>query len=482
MHLGLRLFFAFFTLTGLTAYFVLRLVVAEVQPAVRQVVEEVLIDTAHLVAEWSTDTLRQPGASAATVAQSGLAQRLQAYALREVDAQIWGMPKRSLDLRIYLTDAKGQVLLDTGSPSAVGQDYSAWNDVARTLQGRYGARSTRTRYSDDGSLVMFVAAPIYGPQGEVIGSATVAKPSQAVQRFIERSQRRLLEQGLALLAASVLIGAAVTWWLVHSVRRLRHYASQAQAGTPLAAPPLPGELGELARAIDTMRERVEGRSQWEHRVRALTHELKSPLTALRGAGELLQEPLPEADRQRFAAQVLGQTERLQTLVEQLLALSKLESQRQPSQAQPLRMDSLLREVAAERGVSFADSTSWPAVTVLGDREALALALHNVLGNALDFAPPGAPLEVHWQQRDGQVRLSLRDHGPGVPPAALPRLGEQFFSTPRPDGRKGSGLGLAIALQVAALHGGTLQFEHAQPGLCVHFTLPSHNASGAHTRA
>jgi two-component system sensor histidine kinase CreC len=153
----------------------------------------------------------------------------------------------------------------------------------------------------------------------------------------------------------------------------------------------------------------------------------------------------------------------------------LESQRQPSQAQPLRLDNLLREVAAERGVSFSDSAHWPAVTVLGDREALALALHNVLGNALDFAPPGAPLEVHWQQRDGQVRLSLRDHGPGVPPAALPRLGEQFFSTPRPDGRKGSGLGLAIAAQVAALHGGTLQFEPAQPGLCVHFTLPSHSA-------
>ncbi len=476
MHLGLRLFFAFFTLAGLTAYFVLRLVVGEVQPAVRQVVEEILVDSAHLVAEWSADTLQRPPAD---IQQSPLAQRLRAYAQREVDASIWGMPKRQLDLRIYLTNAQGRVVFDTGSPSAVGADYSAWNDVARTLQGRYGARSTRTQADADGSLVMYVAAPVYGPQREVIGVATVAKPSQAVQRFIERSQRRLLEQGLLLLAASVLIGGGVTAWLVLSVRKLRTYAQQVEAGAPLAAPALKGELGELARAMDTMRERVEGRTHWEQRVRALTHELKSPLTALRGAGELLQEPLPDADRQRFATQVVAQSERLGALVDQLLALSKLESQRVPARLEPLHFDVLVRQVAAERGVVLQGLDQLPATPVRGDPEALAQLLHNLIGNAVDFSPPGAPIEVALQSHAGVVSFSLRDHGPGVPAAAFAQLGEQFFSTTRPDGRKGSGLGLAIARQVAALHGGALRFEPAAPGLRVHFTWPSHSPSSPH---
>ncbi|MGK3931017.1 histidine kinase dimerization/phospho-acceptor domain-containing protein, partial [Enterococcus faecium] len=82
----------------------------------------------------------------------------------------------------------------------------------------------------------------------------------------------------------------------------------------------------LARAMDDMRRRLEGREQLEHDVRALTHELKSPLAALRASGELLQDELPAADRQRFAAQVLDQTARLQTLVERVLALSQLEAQ------------------------------------------------------------------------------------------------------------------------------------------------------------
>ena len=110
--------------------------------------------------------------------------------------------------------------------------------------------------------------------------------------------------------------------------------------------------------------------------------------------------------------------------------------------------------------------------VAGDAQTLALALSNLLANAMDFAPDGSVLELAVQRAGAAMALTLRDHGPGVPDYALARLGERFFSTPRPrDGSKGSGLGLAIVRQVVQLHGGTLAFEDARPGLQVRLSLP-----------
>jgi len=473
MHLGFRVLLAFFVLAGLTAWFVLRVVFSEVKPAVREVVEELLVDTAHLVAELSAEELAAGGDL------QPLATRLQRLGQREVDARIWGLAKQRIDLRIYLTDAQGKVLIDTGTPSAIGQDYGAWNDVRRTLRGEYGARSSRSRPDDASSLVMQVAAPVLDPSGRLIGVASVGKPMASLDRFIARTEKRVFMLGLGLFIASLLLGGIVTAWLIFNVRRLRRYALQVQAGSSLPAPHLAGELGELARAMDAMRLRLEGRAQWEQRVRALPHELKSPLTGLRGAGELLQEPLPEPDRQRFARQVVEQSERLQQLVERLLALSKLEAQAAPLQVQTLRLDALLRQVAAElaphlqqRGLQLAGLEALPALSVTGDAEALQLLLHNLLGNAIAFAPEGSAIELTLQRQGSATCLTVRDRGPGVPADAFAQLGEPYFSTTRPDGRRGSGLGLAIARQVAALHRGGLQFEPAHPGLRVQFTMPS----------
>jgi two-component system sensor histidine kinase CreC len=162
---------------------------------------------------------------------------LQRYTKREVDVAIWGLRKQSLDLRLYVTDARGRVVLDSGQPSAVGQDYSQWNDVARTLRGDYGARSTRYA-ADDRSTILVVAAPIL-KDGRVLGVVSVAKPVASVQRFIDRAERRVFWAGAALLAASLVVGVAVTLWLVASVRRLRRYAQQAQAGRRSRPRPCP---------------------------------------------------------------------------------------------------------------------------------------------------------------------------------------------------------------------------------------------------
>jgi len=476
MRLGLRLFFGFFLIAGLTAFFILRVFLTEVQPSVREVMEDMMVDTANLLAEIAAEDL---AAGPEALANGRLARQLHDYAKRPVDAQIWGLRKQSLDLRIYITDAEGQVLLDSGPTAAVGEDYSRWRDVALALRGQYGARTSRDVAQDDASNVMYVAAPVREPgTRRMLGVVSVAKPLATVQSFVNRAERRILIAGLSLLLFSTAIGVAVTGWLVLNVRRLRNYAQQVQAGERLAVPQMPGELGDLARAMDAMRGRLEGREHIEQTVRALTHELKSPLAALRGAGELLQDELPTADRQRFAAQVVAQSERLDELVGRMLELSKLEMQQGPTHLQRLQLDELLAQVIAELQDRFDQqglTLQWlkrEPLALEADPELLALAFSNLLCNALDFAPAGSTLELSLAEVEGQARFELRDQGPGVPSAAWPQLGQRFFSTARPGSlRKGSGLGLAIVRQVALLHGGSLQFEPAEPGLRVIFSLP-----------
>ena len=483
MHLGLRLFFGFLVITGLAAFFVMRVFVAEVRPSVREVMEDILIDSANLLAEDAAADLAAMPAGG-DLRASRFAQVVRAYAGRPVDAQIWGLHKRRLDLRIYVTDAKGRVVLDEGagllSGGAVGADYSRWRDVALTLRGDYGARATREVQADDGSTVMYVAAPVRSAGGELLGVLTVAKAQSTVAPFVERAERKILVSGLWLLGLSLAIGVAVTLWAVWAVRRLRAYAQHAGAdGAVVQAPPaLPGELGELAQAMGAMRERLDGRTQREQFVRALTHELKGPLAAIRGAAELLEDPrLTEAERARFTAQVGEQTERLRELVDRLLELSKLESLAGLERRERCELGALTDAVLADHAAALQQRglrVQWherATAQVEADPVQLTLALSNLLANAIDFAPAGSALELSLGVHEARVTWALRDHGPGVPSYALPQLGERFYATARPGGtRKGSGLGLAIVRQVAALHGGTLRIAPASPGLRVALEL------------
>jgi two-component system sensor histidine kinase CreC len=522
MKLGLRLLLGFFLITGIAAFFVLRVFVAEVRPSVREVMEDVMVDTANLLAELATDDLAAlpPEGS---MAGTRFAQRVRDYADRPIDARIWGLSKRTLDYRVYVTDAKGRVVFDTGfrtqepkaeqggggsnssmvaiSPvnTAEGQDYSSWIDVSRTLKGQYGARATREVYRDDRSSTMYVAAPV--KQGDqIIGVLTVAKPMSTVQKFIDRAERDILISGLWLLGLSLAVGVVVTGWIVWSVRRLRHFAQHVELGQrddQLAPPQLPGELGDLAQAMQGMRERLAGHAHIEQMVRAMTHELKSPLAAIGGAAELLREDLPAADRQLFAQQVQDQTARLHALVERLLELSKLEHRRSldhqsllwlPQALQPAIERALVQ--ATQRHVRLVVDAP-AAVQLMGEAELLQMALGNVLDNALDFAPAGSEVRVSLRVEGGECGVSVQDQGPGVPDYALARLGERFYSTARPAGagqteRKGSGLGLAIAQQIMALHGGHIDWANTQPGLCVtlrfkDFTLASPSTSPPHAR-
>lgn len=480
MHIGLRIFFGFFVIVGLAAFLTLRVFVQEVKPGVRQAMEDTLVDTANVLAALAADDMKQD-----RIADGAFAQRLALVQDTPVDASVWGLRKQSVGYRIYITDTRGIVRFDT-TGSAVGTDYSRWNDVYLTLQGKYGARSTRANPDDENSTVMHVAAPIRDPDsGKTLGVLTVAKPNLAMAPFIERSQRKILLHGLLLMGVAFAIGLACTLWLVHGLRQLQRYARTVAAGER-AQMPLHGasELAELGRAVETMRLRLEGKQYVEHYIHTLTHEMKSPLAAISGAAELLQEDMPAADRQRFVANIRGQSERLAQMIRKLLALAAVEQQQRLDTTERVELLPLLGTLvneleprARQRGVTLAiEPGNGPVPSVQGDPFLLRQALANLLENALDFAPEGSTVQVGVTDcgAPGQVAIEVADRGPGIPDYALPRLFERFYSLPRPGGQdKSTGLGLCFVREVANLHQGEIALANRDGGgALATLTLPA----------
>lgn len=472
MRLGIRIFLVYFLFVGLAGYFLLNTVREQIRPVVRQSSEETLVDTANLLAEILRDDVK-----AGTLAQSDLPEVLKAYGLRSPGAQIWGLQKTQVSHRIYVTDAKGKVILDS-SGEALGQDYSRWNDVYLTLRGQYGARSTRSVESDESSSVMHVAAPIIDA-GEIIGVVTVAKPNSSLQPYIDRSEQRLLSLGLALIVLGLLIGAALSWWLTRSLRRLTHYAQTVSEGERAALPYYKGgELAQLANAVERMRTELEGKAYVERYVHTLTHELKSPLAAIRGASELLQGDMPAEQRARFASNIERESERLQQMIERLLNLARVEQMQALEDEQHVSLSGLLDELLAAHagrieGAHVQVQQRVPADLRLScDPFLMHQALANLLDNALDFTPPGGVLRFELEALGEHVVLSLFNQGEAIPDYALERVSERFYSLPRPgSGRKSTGLGLNFVAEVMHLHGGQLVVENLDDGVRVRLWLP-----------
>ncbi len=505
MKLGLRILLGYVLIVGVAAWFLLAVFAQQVKPGVRSTLEDTLVDTAHLLAEVVADDVK-----AGTVASSSLMARIGAAGQVPVNATIDGMRKGGVNYRVYVTDARGIVLFDS-SGRDVGKDYSRWNDVYLTLRGRYGARSTKSDAYDEASTVMHVAVPIRDGE-RVIGVLTVAKPNATVQAFIERGQRVILQRGALLLVLSLMIGGAVAWWLAHALRQLMAYVADVEAGRKAVLPQLGNhEIGTLGRALEAMRNKLEGKEYVEELMHTMAHELKSPIAAIQGSAELLQEEsMPAEQRRHFLANILNQNARQKQLIDKLLALVRVEKQQHLSAPARVRVRALAEQVRADcaarlaaRGQQLALALDAGDIELPGDALLLRQALGNLIDNAIDFSPDGATIELrsavcgesggesggevrddirkelrdetrseirsearddpHASRRGRRIALIVADRGAGIPPFAQERLFERFYSLPRPDGARSTGLGLPFVHEAVALHRGVVSVVNRDGG-------------------
>ncbi|HET8549780.1 MAG TPA: ATP-binding protein [Bryobacteraceae bacterium] len=233
------------------------------------------------------------------------------------------------------------------------------------------------------------------------------------------------------------------------------------------------ELGQLARTFNQMADRIETLLVAERRLLAdISHELRSPLARLSLAAELARS---DENRDEHLDRIQKETERLNSLVGELLQVTRAEGDPSQLHAEPVRLDEVARAVVEDSRIESSARGSEirlraQPVEVRGDGELLRRALENVIRNAIRYEPKGSAIEVTVDARG----VAVRDHGPGVPEEAVDRIFDAFYRVEADRARKsgGVGLGLSIAKRAIELHRGRIVAENARPGLLVRIELPT----------
>lgn len=235
----------------------------------------------------------------------------------------------------------------------------------------------------------------------------------------------------------------------------------------------------MAHAVEHMREQLEGKAYVERYVQTLTHELKSPLAAIRGAAELLKGDMPDAQRQHFASNIESESMRLHQLIDRLLHLAAVEQRQHLEDVGVIPLQQLVQELLAAQAGRIAqvglrtDVDIDAPICVRGEPFLIRQAIANLLDNALDFAAPRGLLRIAATTTAGSIELHIYNEGDPIPDFALSRLTERFYSLPRPvTGRKSTGLGLNFVQEVVNLHRGALAINNRERGVEVTLTLPA----------
>jgi two-component system, OmpR family, sensor histidine kinase CreC len=391
LRLRTRLFLGFFLLSGAGFYFLVGWILDDLRPRYLESSEVGLIDTANLLASLLESDMRKEG-----VPVQSLRETFRRLPGRTLSAKVRDITKTRMDLRVYVTDSAGIVVFDSDGGRDEGKDYSRWNDVYKTLRGQYGARSTRADPDKPSTSFMYVAAPIHrswasvgsdtaAKAGRIAGVVTVSKPSNSIDLFISAARGKIVAGGLIAAFAVALLGMVVSALILHPIQRLTTYARAIRDGRPAPLPALGrSEIGEMGRAFEEMREALEGRKYVEQYVHTLTHELKSPMSSVRGAAELLQEDMPREKRVGFLANIRSEIDRMQSLVDRMLDLSGLESRRGLPETQRVEISGLMAEVRDRLGASLLRkeidlrASLEPGLWVLGETFLLQQAFHNLL--------------------------------------------------------------------------------------------------------
>lgn len=473
MKIRSRLFITAVLLMSVGLYAFVDWIVEDVRLHYFITMEESLVDTSVLLAEEVSCFASKDGITL----NENFQKQIEEAAKRKLHAQIYDHTKTKMNVRVVVVDRHAIVKYDSRSKKTEGTFYN-WRDVRLTLQGKYGARATYERKGDPTSFYFYVAAPVFF-EGKIVGAVSVGKPLSSIMPFLQQARTRLVVSGIIAFFSILLLLIPVSLWIIHPVRALTAYARSVRDGQKVLPPKLKyGEMGELARAFEEMRDALEGREYVEEYVQSLTHEMKSPLAAIQGAAELLDEQMSPEQRTRFLKNIQTESDRLHGLVNRMLALASIEKRKEPARAEPIAIQKLINDVIdsllpllQEKDLNVICSIE-ENTTLQGEYFLLRQALVNLVQNAISFSPKGEKIKIKVFSNDQNVIIEVCDFGTGIPDYAIERVFDRFYSLPRPDGgTKSSGLGLNFVREIAHLHHGTIQlFNRSKKGTKAVLTL------------
>ncbi|MCB9557598.1 MAG: HAMP domain-containing protein [Deltaproteobacteria bacterium] len=397
-------------------------------------------------------------------------------------------------LRIRLLDGKGKLLADshqTGPPEGPepavpklwGRDYApARRHPNRTDSGPLDQRreirtalkgqlATATRvHQRIQRTYLFVALPVMLKR-RVAGVVYVTRSTVPVLQALYRLRTKLFLLLAIALSSTGLLTLLFAATISRPLKRLTDAAKRLAAGDRNVSLRLNrrDRIGELARAVDALVSQLDQRATYIAQFAAnISHEFKTPLTAIRGAAELLVDGAdddPNA-RTRFLNNILADVERLDRLVSRLLELSRIETTLEHRELFDLA--AAVDEVVAGFAMRHPIDTRGVLrpLPLHGHRAHLQAALQALVENAVAHSPTEQPIEISLTRSQSQAVLSVRDHGLGVSEGNRGKIFERFFTTRSEAG--GTGLGLSLVKTVVEAHGGRVELD-STPGKGATFT-------------
>jgi two-component system phosphate regulon sensor histidine kinase PhoR len=247
----------------------------------------------------------------------------------------------------------------------------------------------------------------------------------------------------------------------HAEAQLVHHRRIVQCN--LIPGPRPGQTVLFITDITELRHLEKVRQEF---VANLVHELKTPLTSLRLAAEGLTGDPGSTDRKRFADRVIKEADLLTKIIDNLRQLGEIEAKSMAVEATEFDLGELVREAVLRLGIDRPMNTEIPAgLSITTDRPKLVQALGNLLDNAAKFSPAGTPIDIDAAIAGDEVRISVRDHGPGISPEHWSRVFERFYKVDRARPREAGGFGLGLAITKHLVHvlGGRIWTEAGREG-------------------
>jgi two-component system OmpR family sensor kinase len=358
----------------------------------------------------------------------------------------------------------------------------------RTALG--GARSSSQVLDTTSGPQLAVAFPVGARLGTTCGIAQLSTSTAPIDDVLSSERERLAIGGGIVLVLALLIGLLLTSRALKPLRRVADTARRLAGGDLRARSNLPrtGEVGALASSFDDMADRIEvafaAQAESEARMRRFvadaSHELRTPITALKGYIDVMRRGAVRDPQAMDAAleTMAREADRMRVLVLDLLTLARLDAQR-PMEVGAVDLNAVIAAVLDEskdlQGMPDNLQRDFAAapVVVMADRNALTAIVRNLLGNATKYAP-GAPQRWTTAVDGGKGVFSVHDDGPGIPAADLPHVFERFYRGEKTRAREegGSGLGLSIVQGLAGAMGGdvSLQSEEGR-GTTVTVRLP-----------
>ena len=455
----------------------------DIDPRYRESAEESLVETAQLMAALVENASR--GGALRVDALEPVFRSLYA---RRFSADIYGVEKTRVELRMTVVDRAGTVVFDS-----------------RARRARLGAASTRAVAGRRRPLALArrlprAARPLRRAHdarrrrrpahlGDVRRRADPRHLARRRRRDHRRRQRRQAGAELrpvrrggapedAASSARPRSSRCCCWssscrsgWCGRSASSPTTCATSA----PSAASSLPRlgrrALGAFGAAYDEMRDALAGRNYVADYVQTMTHEVKGPLSAIRGAAELLQEPMADADRARFVANIARETQRIQELVDRMMELTALESRRSLDARRAGGAARARRRGRGERGAGGAGArpgrrAAAPATTTRSSTATPSCCSARSPTWSTTRSTSRRPAAASRSRSSAHARscdLVVRDRGPGIPDFAEDKVFEKFYSLARPaTAKKSTGLGLSFVKEIADLHRGRATLKN-QPG-------------------